>query len=65
MESQNYAFFMKEDVSKYSGEWIAICNKQVVSSGPSAKVLFDEAKKKYPKERPFIARVPTEETMIL
>lgn len=62
--NKNYDFFMKTDISKYIGKWIAICNKKIVSHGANAKKVFKEAKDKYPKERPLLTKVPEKETMI-
>ena len=61
---KNYAFFMKTNVDNYIGEWIAICNQAIVSHGKDAKKVFKEAKKKFPKEKPFLTRIPDKETMI-
>ena len=62
--NENYSAFMKLDLSTYLGEWVAICNNQVISHGKIVKEVFSEAKKKCPGKRPFIAKVPGEETMI-
>ena len=62
---QNYAFFMEADVSPYVGKWIAISNGEIVSSGEDVKEVFKEAKKKNPKCKPLLTKVPTQETMIL
>ena len=60
----NYQFFMKENVNGYIGQWIAICNKKIVSHGKDAKKVFKEAKQKCPKEKTFLTRVPDKESMI-
>ena len=62
--SSNYQFFLKANLEKYIGEWIAICNEKIVSHGKDAKKVFDEAKAKYPEERPLLTRVADKETMI-
>ena len=64
MVNPNYQFFMNSDVSEYSGKWIAICKQEIISSGEDVKKVYSEAKKKCPKSKPLITRVPTEETMI-
>ena len=61
---KNYQSFMKMNIDPYIGEWVAICNKKIVSHGKDVKVVFKEAKERCPKERPFIAKVPSEKTMI-
>ena len=60
----NYAFFMKTDISRYIGEWVAICNQEIVSHGKDVKKVFNEAKDKYPHEKLLLVRVPEKETMI-
>jgi len=62
--NKNYQYFMKLNVDKYMGEWIAICDEEVISHGKDVKNVFMEAKKKCPKERPLLTRVPDKETMI-
>jgi len=60
----NYQFFMKTDLNDYIGQWVAICQQKIVSHGKDPKKVFKEAKKKCPKERPLLTRVPDKETMI-
>ena len=60
----NYQFFMKENMDKFIGEWVAVCNQKIVSHGKNVKKVFKEAKEKCPKERPFLTRIPDKETMI-
>jgi len=55
---------MKTDMDPYIGEWVAVCKQEIVSHGKDVKKVFKEAKKKCPKERPLITRVPNKETMI-
>ena len=61
---ENYQFFMKTKMDPYIGKWIAICNQKIVSYGKDVKKVFKEAKKKYPKEKPLLTRIPDKETMI-
>ena len=61
---QNYQFFMKTNVDKFIGQWIAICNNKIVANGKDVKKVFKEARERYPKERPLLTRVPDKETMI-
>lgn len=62
---KSYSFFLKADLSKYIGEWIAIVDNAIVAHGNDVKKIYEEAKAKYPKKRPLITRVPEKETMIL
>ena len=61
---ENYQYFMEANLSSYIGEWIAICNKEIVSHGRDVKKVFYEAKQKYPKVKPLLTKVPDKETMI-
>ena len=61
---KNYQFFMETNVDRYIGEWVAICNQQIVAHGKDVKKVFKKAKAKCQKERPLLTRVPDKETMI-
>lgn len=63
--NQNYNFFMKEDVSPYIDEWIAIVDSKIVSHGKDVKAVFEEANRKCPGKRPLVTKIPGKETMIL
>jgi hypothetical protein len=47
-----------------AGKWIAVVRNDVIK-GDSAKEVFDEAKRKYPKNEPFIMKVPDNAIMLL
>ena len=54
-----------EELSKFRGKHIAIIKNKVVVSGNKAIDVLEEARKKYPNEKPVLAFVPKEETLIL
>ena len=61
-------FYIKdaEEINKkYSGKHIAIVDNRVVASGSDPKVVWEQAKKKYPKKEPVLAFVPKEDTLVL
>lgn len=64
MLSENYEFFISAELAPFIGEWIAICDKKIVSHGSSAKEVFCEAKKRYPNKKPLLTKVPEKDTMI-
>ena len=64
MNEQNYNSFLKLDLSKHIGEWVAICKGEIVSKGKDIKEIHEESKRKCPNERPLIIKVPEKETMI-
>ncbi len=65
VKDKNYEFYINADLSEYAGKWIAIVDGKVVASGDRADVVYDEAKKKYPEKEVMLAKVPTEDTLIL
>ena len=62
---ENYQFYLKANINKYLGQWVAICNQKIVSSGTDVKKVYKEAREKCPKEKPLLTRVPDKETTIL
>ena len=65
MKSKEFEFYVKADLSKYEGKYIAIVDDKVVASGDNAKVVIENAKKKFPDRNPMLAKVPREEALIL
>ena len=61
----NYDYFMSMDVSPYAGQWVAICDEKVIAHSPSFKDAYRMAKDRCGRSKPFIAMVPTSDTMIL
>lgn len=45
---QNYEFFIKTNLDKYIGQWVAIRDNKIVAYGKEPKKIFKEAKEKYP-----------------
>ena len=58
-------WFSKADFSKYEGKYIATIGKNVVAFGDNAKLVRDEARRKFPNEEPIIAKIPTDDLLIL
>ncbi len=64
MKDKGYEDFLRMDLSHYSGEWIAICEQNVVSHGKNVKLVYTQAKKKYPGSIPALVLVPGKEKWI-
>ncbi len=64
MASKEFEFYVKADLSKYAGKYIAIVDDKVVGSGENAKTVWEEAKRKTGKI-PTLAKIPKEEASIL
>ncbi len=54
----NFESLSEEDISKYSGKWIAIINNKVVAHSKSFKEIYEFIKNKYPNERPLMGKLP-------
>ena len=59
-----YQFFMETNLDRYVGQWVAVCDKKVVSHGKSVKDVFKEAKQACPGAKPLLTRIPDKETLI-
>ncbi|MBU1197027.1 succinyl-CoA synthetase subunit alpha [Candidatus Micrarchaeota archaeon] len=61
----NCSAFSEIDQEKYIGQWVAIVDKKIVSSGKSFADVYAKAKKKFPSKIPFLAPVTTNKVFIL
>jgi len=62
--SRNYEWYVQADTERYSGEWIAIVDGEVVASGNDAEKVYDEAERKYPGKELSIAKVPDKQILV-
>lgn len=62
--SKSYEYYLQADLGSYPDEWVALCDNRVVSHGKDAKRVYEEARRKCPKGRPLLTRVPGKETLI-
>lgn len=63
MES-NYEIYLKTDLGKYIGKWIAICDQGVIAVGDDAKKVYYEAQLKFSNKKIMLVKVPEDEAMI-
>lgn len=54
---KNFDFYIKSDLEKYSGKWIAIVDQKIVAAGDSFKEVFNKTKNEYPGKHPLFDRV--------
>jgi len=52
-----YEWYLKNDLSKYGGKWVAILDRKVVASGKNAGKLLEDFKKKHPNKTPLITKI--------
>ncbi len=63
--SSEFDFFLTNPLTQFEGQYVAILGKKVISHGSSAKKVWEQAKKKYPKSLPTIAKIPKKEILIM
>jgi len=61
----SYEWFLKADLGKFRGLYIAIVGGRVVESGEEPEKIYFKAKEKYPNREVVLWKVPKEETLIL
>jgi hypothetical protein len=59
-----YNYYMETDISKYSGEWLAVAEDRILAHGKNLKEVVETATNISKGKKFLIARVPSEETMI-
>ncbi|MBI4488099.1 MAG: succinyl-CoA synthetase subunit alpha [Deltaproteobacteria bacterium] len=63
--SAEFDFFIRADLSRFAGQYIAILGQKVVASGSNAQMVWKQAKKRFPSSTPTIAKLPRAETLVL
>jgi hypothetical protein len=63
--SKEFDFFIRADLSRFAGQYIAIVGEEVVASGPNAQTVWRQAKRRYPSASPTLAKLPRTETLVL
>ena len=63
--SKEFNFFVHNPLNKYEGMYVAILDSKVVSSGSSAKEVWERALKKNPRRLPTIAKLPKKEVLVM
>ena len=64
MMEKEFQFYLKADLHKYEGSYIAIVGEKIIASGDDSGKVLDDARKKTGK-MPLLVKVPTEDTYIL
>lgn len=62
--STNHEIYLKTNLDSYIGKWVAVSEDGVVAHGDNAKQVFEQAIKKYPRNKIMLVKVPDKETMI-
>lgn len=64
MEYQNYGWYLKTDLSKYTGNWIAIIDQKVIAYGKQSGKVFEQAKKAFPNKQAFLVKIENKLTIL-
>lgn len=63
--TKDFDFFLSANLDRYKGEYVAIVSNKVAAHGINAKEVWNQARQKFPKVLPTIAKLPREEVLIL
>lgn len=63
--SAEFHFFIRADLSRFAGQYIAIVGRKVVASGSNAQAVWRQAKRRFPSSTPTIGKLPRAETLVL
>jgi Family of unknown function (DUF5678) len=62
---KDYEYFIKANLEKYQGKYIAIHEGRIQICGTSLREVYEFMKKKYPDIIPFITQVQSGQAMVL
>lgn len=65
LKDVNYEWFLRADLEKFRGLYIAVVDGHVVESGKEPEEIYKKAREKYPKKEVVLWKVPKEETLVL
>lgn len=60
-----FSFFLRANLKKYTGQYIAIVNENVVAAGSNAEIVWRKARKKHPHCLPTLAKLPKAGALVL
>ena len=63
--SKEFDFFIRADLSRFAGQYVAIVGEQVVASGSNAQTVWRQAKRRFPSSIPTMGKLPRAETLVL
>ena len=63
--SKDFDVYFKLDKKGLENKYVIIVKGKLVAKGKDIESMLDKVKRKYPKETPFVAKVPDERMLIL
>jgi len=64
MPSKEYDFLMKQDLSAYEGQWVAVVDKIIIAAR-TLKEAVATAEKRFPQKQPLLMKVPQKQQYVL
>ncbi len=65
MASTSFEWFSQAELGKYKGRYVIIRGKRILYSGRNPERLLRRFRRKHVKETPLLAKIPSDETLIL
>lgn len=65
VSSKEFDFFIRADLSRFAGQYVAIVGEEVVASGSNAQTVWRQAKRRCPTSIPTLGKLPRAETLVL
>lgn len=65
MPQTTYDYFLKNDFSKYAGEWIGLLDNRVVAHGPTFKEVAEIVDREFNSKKILITRIPQKIAQLL
>lgn len=62
---ESYEFFLRADLSRHVGDWVAILKDRIVAHGRSIKEVYRHATKEHAAKDILFVKVPGKNAMIL
>jgi len=63
--SKNLAVFLKLNKRKLANQYVIIVGAKLVATGADVETMLRRVKRRYPRQIPFVAKVPSPTTLIL
>jgi hypothetical protein len=63
--SKEFDFFIRADLSRFAGQYVAIVGAKVVASGSNAQTVWRQAKRRFSSSTPTLGKLPRAETLVL
>jgi len=65
VSSKEFDFYIRADLSRFAGQYIAIVGEKVVASGSNAQTVWRQAKRRFPSSTPTMGKLPRADTLVL